>query len=217
MRRIRVLYVEDDLALMSLVSQQLQTDERLELVHATNSSESCLEFANGGLFDVALLDLALGNGNSSGLELAIALRSIDPHCGIVIFSQHAKAGLEERLPDDQRFSFSVLEKRAPIDFELLVSSLVRTAEGFSSTDPSLLMSAKAESPLASLSPRDLEILRMLSDGLNTDSIAKALGLAAVTVRQEISSLYTILVPTKQPGTNLRTLAIRRYLEEVRTF
>jgi DNA-binding NarL/FixJ family response regulator len=79
------------------------------------------------------------------------------------------------------------------------------------------MSAKAESPLASLSPRDLEILRMLSDGLNTDSIAKALGLAAVTVRQEISSLYTILVPTKQPGTNLRTLAIRRYLEEVRTF
>lgn len=217
MRRIKVLYVEDDLALMSLVSQQLQVDDRLELVYATNSSGSCLEFAHNGVFDVALLDLALGVGSSSGIELAIALRSIDPHCGLVIFSQHAKANLDQRLPVDQRFSFSVLEKKAPIDFELLFSSLVDTAKGFSSTDKTLVPSVKDESPLTALSARDLEILRLLSDGLSTASIANALGLADVTVRQEISRLYSVLVPTKQPGTNLRTLAIRRYLEEVRTF
>lgn len=217
MRRIKVLYVEDDLALMSLVSQQLQVDDRLELVYATNSSASCLEFAQNGVFDVALLDLALGVGSSSGIELAIALRLIDPHCGLVVFSQHAKANLDQRLPVDQRYSFSVLEKKAPIEFELLVSSLVDTAKGFSSTDKSLVPEVKDKSPLDALSPRDLEILRLLSDGLNAESIANTLGLAAVTVRQEISKLYTILVPIKQPGTNLRTLAIRRYLEEVRTF
>lgn len=217
MRKIKVLYVEDDLALMSLVAQQLQADERLELVYAANSSSSCLEFAKSGLFDAALLDLALGRGSSSGLELAIALRRIDPHCGLVIFSQHASANLDQRLPVDQRFSFSVLEKRAPIDFELLVSSLVATAKGVSSTDQPLRQMHKIDSPLALLGHRDLEILRMLSDGLSTDSIATALGLASVTIRQEISRLYKILVPEKLPGTNLRTLAIRRYLEEVRTF
>lgn len=217
MRRIKVLYVEDDPALMSLVAEQLRADARLELVNAANSSVSCLEFATGGNFDVALLDLALGRGSISGLELAIALRVINPHCGLVIFSQHAKAGLGERLPVEQRFSFSVLEKRAPIDFELLVYSLIETAKGLSSTDTSLVIGVNDDSPLGSLSQRDLEILRLLSDGLSTESIANALGLAAVTVRQEISRLYTILVPEKEPGTNLRTLAIRRYLDEMRTF
>lgn len=217
MRRIKVLYVEDDLALMSMVAQQLETELRLDLVSVTSSSVACLAFAEKNTFDVALLDLALGVGSSSGLELAIALRSIDSNCGIVVFSQHAKASLSERLPADQRFSFSVLEKKAPIDFGLLVSTLIQTASGFSLTDESLEQGHKSVVILSSLSQRDLEIMRMLSDGLSTDRVAEALSLASVTVRQEISRIYSILVPEKLPGTNLRTLAIRRYLEEVRAF
>lgn len=217
MRKIRVLYVEDDPALMGLVVEKLNEDQRIELVFGAKSSSTCLEYAQDGPFDSALLDLALGRGSASGLELAIALRAINPHCGLVIFSQHASAQLVSRLPSEQRFSFSVLEKRAPIDFELLISTLVKTAQGGSSTDGSLIRGRDEVSILTSLSQRDHEIMRMLTDGCSNESVAVKLFLSNVTVRQELSRIYTILVPERLEGTNLRTKAIMRYLEEVRSF
>lgn len=217
MRQIKVLYVEDDPALMSLVAQQLESDNRLELVCLANDSQSSLEFAKNGTFDVALLDLALGRGSVSGLELAISLRVSNPHCGLVIFSQHSSGQLVSRVPIEHRFSFSVLEKRAPIDFELLISTLVKTAQGFSLTDESLNTETSKDSVLVALSQRDHQIMRLLMEGTSTDHISAELSLASVTVRQELSRIYSILVPEKLEGTNLRTKAIMRYLEEVRTF
>ena len=217
LRKINVLYVEDDPALMSLVAQQLKADQRLELVYMANDSESSLGFAKSGAFDVALLDLALGKGSSSGLELAISLRATSPNCGIVIFSQHSSAKLVSRIPIEQRFSFSVLEKRAPIDFELLTSTLVSTAQGFSFTDELLNPEKGKDSLLVGLSQRDHLIMRLLMEGRSTDHISAELSLASVTVRQELSRIYSTLVPEKLEGTNLRTKAIMRYLEEVREF
>ena len=217
MRRIKVLYVEDDAALMSLVAQQLIADERLELVCMASNSNTSLEFSKSHTFDVALLDLALGRGSISGLELAIALRAQNSNCGIVIFSQHSSEHLVTRLPVEQRYSFSVLEKRAPIDFELLVSTLIHTAEGISSIDSSLEQSPGSESLINPLSERDHEIMRLLIDGKSTNHISSVLSLAPVTVRQEISRIYGTLVPDKDGDTNLRTKAIMRYLEEVRPF
>jgi DNA-binding NarL/FixJ family response regulator len=216
-RRIKVLYVEDDAALMSLVAQQLIADERLELVCMASNSNTSLEFSKSHTFDVALLDLALGRGSISGLELAIALRAQNSNCGIVIFSQHSSEHLVTRLPVEQRYSFSVLEKRAPIDFELLVSTLIHTAEGISSIDSSLEQSPGSESLINPLSERDHEIMRLLIDGKSTNHISSVLSLAPVTVRQEISRIYGTLVPDKDEDTNLRTKAIMRYLEEVRPF
>ncbi len=217
MRQIKVLYVEDDPALMSLVAQQLESDSRLELVCLANDSQSSLEFAKNGTFDVALLDLALGRGSVSGLELAISLRVSNPHCGLVIFSQHSSGQLVSRVPIEHRFSFSVLEKRAPIDFELLISTLVKTAQGFSLTDESLNTETSKDSVLVALSQRDHQIMRLLMEGKSTDHISAELSLASVTVRQELSRIYSTLVPERLEGTNLRTKAIMRYLEEVRTF
>lgn len=217
MRKIKVLYVEDDPALLGLVAEALREDDRLELLHTARTSEACLQFAKEGNFDAALLDLALGNESGSGLELAIALRAINPNCGLVIFSQHASTTLISRLPEEQRFSFSVLEKRAPIDFENLIATLISTSKGFSSTNLSPVGQDKSQSPLARFTERDHEIMRLLLAGMSTEYVAKALSLAPVTVRLEISRIYAALVPIKEEGTNLRTRALMRYLSEVQSF
>jgi DNA-binding NarL/FixJ family response regulator len=182
-----------------------------------SDSHTSLEFSKTHTFDVALLDLALGRGSISGLELAIALRRQNSNCGLVIFSQHSSEHLITRLPLEQRYSFSVLEKRAPIDFELLISTLVHTAGGISSIDNSLNQSTGIEYLVEPLSDRDHEIMRLLIDGKSTKHISTVLSLAPVTVRQEISRIYGTLVPDKTEDTNLRTKAILRYLEEVRSF
>ena len=217
MRKLKVLYVEDDPALMGLVAEALRADDRIELLLTARTSEDCLSFARQANFDAALLDLALGKDGGSGLELAISLRGINPNCGLVIFSQHASTKLVSRLPEDQRFSFSVLEKRAPIDFENLIATLISTSQGFSSTDLSPISLDEIGSPLSQFTERDHEIMRLLLAGMSTEYVARTLSLAQVTIRQEISRIYATLVPEKEEGTNLRTRALMKYLSEVQSF
>jgi len=218
MGRLRVLYVEDDPALMGLVSDRLRAAPSLDLVFAGGSFASALQFAQKEDFDAALLDMNLGQGVGSGLELATALRVINSNCGLVIFSQHASEKLVQRLPIDQRYSFSVLQKRAPLDFELLVTTLVRTAQGYSSHDQSLAEEQEADiSLLSNLRLRDHEIMRMLTSGKSTDHIARELSLSPVTIRQDLSRIYETLIPQRTAGTNLRTLAISKYLADARSF
>lgn len=218
MRKLRVLYVEDDPALMGLVSEQLRAAPSLDLVFAGGSFDSALQFAQKEDFDAALLDMNLGHGVGSGLELATALRVINSHCGLVIYSQHASEKLVQRLPIDQRYSFSVLQKRAPLDFELLVTTLVRTAQGYSSHDQALDENKETDiSPLSNLRLRDHEIMRMLTSGKSTDHIARELSLSPVTIRQDLSRIYETLIPQRTAGTNLRTLAISKYLADARSF
>ena len=210
--------MEDDPALMGLVSEQLASSPELDLVFSGRTSDSALEFARKGQFDAALVDLNLGQGSSSGLELATALRALNSNCGIVIYSQHASEKLVERLPPDQRYSFSVLQKRAPIDFKLLITTIVRTAQGYSSIDQSMVeQQRKDTSPLSAFTLRDHEIMRMLAEGKNTQHISEELSLAPVTVRQDLSRIYGILLPNRTEGTHLRTLAVTKYLEEARSF
>jgi DNA-binding NarL/FixJ family response regulator len=126
--------------------------------------------------------------------------------------------LVQRLPIDQRYSFSVLQKRAPLDFELLVTTLVRTAQGYSSHDQALDENKETDiSPLSNLRLRDHEIMRMLTSGKSTDHIARELSLSPVTIRQDLSRIYETLIPQRTAGTNLRTLAISKYLADARSF
>ena len=219
MGKIRTLYIEDDPALMDLVSKELRAAPGLDLVFSGGSFDMAFEFAQkNGAFDVALLDLDLGKDSRSGLELAMALRGVNPNCGLVVYSQHVSNQLSERLPKEQRFSFSVLQKRAPLDFDLLVATLVNTAQGYSSVDKSLIEDqANDIKCLSSLTLRDHEIMRMLADGKNAEYIAKELFLSPVTIRQDLSRIYAALVPDRTEGSNLRSVAVTKYLEEVRSF
>ena len=212
-RSIRVIYAEHDHALRSLVSKQIQASTSLILSFTGPDFQSVMNYAQKGAFDVCLLDLVLGQDRRSGLELALALRSANENCGVVIYSNQASSKLIERLPPDQRYSFSVLEKRDPVDFELIVSTLVNTALGYSSIDESIvdIPEHAASLLMSSFTLRDHQIMRMLCSGKTSEQIAKELHLASVTVRQDLSRIYLVLVPDRTEGLHLRTMAITAYL------
>ena len=85
---LRVLYVEDDPALRGILSAILTSRKDLEVVATAASPTEALAEAERVEFDVALLDLALGDDDMSGIELGMALRERRPEIGVVILSQH---------------------------------------------------------------------------------------------------------------------------------
>jgi DNA-binding NarL/FixJ family response regulator len=215
MRKTRVLYLEGDAALRSMMSKEIRRSALLELVFSGPSLNAAIDFGQKGVFDVALVETRHGEWHS-GQEIVSILRGRDSNCGIVFYSQEPSTLFLNRLLPDEKIAISVLQKRDPVDFELLFKTLVRTAEGYSSFDIEIVGDNHIDNlPDAGLTIRDNAIMRMLADGKNTEFIARTLNLAQVTVRQELCKVYRLLIPNRTEGSHLRTLAVAAYLERIK--
>lgn len=214
-----MLYVENDPALRGILAQLLNRHPAIDLLGSVGTPDEALELARSQHFDVALLDLALGSGAMNGTELGIALRGIIDDIGIVIYSQHAVSDFTDALPEEFRWGWSVIQKRAEVDLAFLVEVLKSTAQGFSTVDDQTLNAREQSglSPIAQLTARQREIMAIAATGVDATVIADQLEMPPVRVRQELSRAYQVLVPDPRKGTDLRTTAVLRYLRETRRY
>ena len=219
MTALRVLYVEDDPALRGILATVLDARADLSVVAAVGSSDAALAAARDHDLDVALLDLALGEDERTGIELGIELRALHPAIGIVILSQHRVPGFLARMGEGQRKGWSFILKRADVAPQYLSDVLHSTVRGLNVIDPEMvgLDGPDARLALARLSPRQREIMGLAAEGLDAPTIASRIGSSAAAVRQELSRSYQVLVPDPPAGADLRTLAVLRYVREARNF
>lgn len=210
MKITRVLYVEDDPTLLAIVSNLLNSREELDVVKVSSSREA-LDKVSNQVFNVALLDISLGAENLSGIELAHQIRKIHPQMGIVFFSQYA-ASANPKTKDDYFMGWSTIAKSGNLDAEHISKVIVDTAKGISHREEKDDLHSKSSIDKSfNLSPRQVQIMGLLSQGDDSTKVAEALHLAPITVRAELSKIYKIIVPEPEPGTDLRTTAVLRYL------
>ncbi len=210
-RDTRLLYVENDPVLRSMMTVLLAGLDGIEV--AASVSDSTEALASEERFDVALLDWALGPNSLNGVQLGRALRERDENVGIVILSQHYAwdfHGGSGRVS----MGWSYVEKRADIDTAYLTKVLKATASGLSVVEPAMDQGQAPESAerLGRLSVRQRQIMSLAATGVDANVIAEQIGLASVTVRKELSECYRILVPDPAPGTDLRTAAVVAWIE-----
>lgn len=214
-----MLYVEDDPALRGILSAILTNRKDLQVVATAGSPKEALTVCAEVDFDVALLDLALGDDDMSGIELGMTLREERPHIGVVILSQHQVPAFLTRFDDEQRHGWSFILKRADLHPNYVSDVLHSTSRGLNVIDPLMVRRQPpgGESPLADLTARQRDILALAADGLDAPAIARRLDLSHGVVRQELSRSYAVLVPEPPEGADLRTLAVLRYLREMRAY
>ena len=210
-RPTRVLYVENDPVLRSMMSAFIKALPGIELVASVGGSTEAL--ASQEPVDVALLDWALGPESLNGVQLGHILRERDENIGIVILSQHYAwdfHGSNGRVS----MGWSYVEKKADLDSEYLTKVLKATASGLSVVEPSIDEGRAPASieRLGRLSARQRQIMSLAATGIDANLIAERVGLAAVTVRKDLSECYRILVPDAPLGTDLRTAAVVAWIE-----
>ena len=210
-RDTRLLYVENDPVLRSMMTVLLAGLDGIEV--AASVSDSTEALASEERFDGALRDWALGPNSLNGVQLGRALRERDENVGIVILSQHYAwdfHGGSGRVS----MGWSYVEKRADIDTAYLTKVLKATASGLSVVEPAMDQGQAPESAerLGRLSVRQRQIMSLAATGVDANVIAEQIGLASVTVRKELSECYRILVPDPAPGTDLRTAAVVAWIE-----
>ena len=213
MRPTRVIYVENDPALRGIVTQLLEQRPEIEILLATGYAHEALDQRLAEQADVALLDLALGSSQMNGIDLGLALRSLNDNIGIVIHSQYRLDTVARTVPPEALIGWVTLPKSGEMPIGELVKTLRDAARGMTSTEPP---SDEAPSPLEDLTIRQRAVMGMASSGVRSTEIARRLRISHDAVRQDLSRAYRVLVPDADPeADDLRTRAVLAYIELTR--
>lgn len=217
MRPTRVIYVENDPALLGILTRLLARRGDLEILLATASPAEALAFPEVAKADVALIDLALGSDQMNGVDLGLALRRVNPNLGVVIHSQHRLDHVTQRVPRAELMGWSTVRKSGDMAVDELVATLRDTARGMSIR---VTTSSPMRSRLDELTPRQRTVMGMAASGLRSTEIARRMDASHESIRKELSKAYRVLVPDASPEEDMRTLAILAYLrateDELRT-
>ena len=220
MQSTRVIYVENDSALRQFLQESLSQEPGLELIGSYSDGISALDRSVVKKADVALIDFGLDTSGLNGIELGIALREINEYIGIVIYSQFNVRKMVNRVPSSMRSGWSFFEKSGEMASADYSKILRETAVGKGNWEeffPDGIEGVDANlSRYQELTSRQRSIISLLAQGITVQEISLRLDLSYAYVRKELSRAYDTLLPDAAEGEDLKTLAILKYLELVKT-
>ena len=200
----RALVVEDDGLMASLIATAIEKANFL--VSTASSVAEALDLIPKFDPDVALIDISLGDG-PTGIDLARTLRSTRPDIGILILTKHPDsrtAGLSDQIPEGCGF----LRKETVGNISLLMESI----EMVLSDNPARVRQDKDPArPFAELSARQIEILRMVAQGLTNNEIAARLGNSNSAVEKRLALIFRNLGIESLDGVSPRAEAMRIFI------
>jgi len=163
--------------------------------------------------DVVVLDVRMPHGDE-GIGAALEIRAWDPPTPVMLLSQHIETRRTVELLTSGAIGYLLKDRVLDVDEFLL--SLERVAAGGTALDPDvvtrLLGAARASSVLDALTPRELDVLRLMAEGWSNAAIGARLFLSERTVETHIGSVFAKLSLDGSPDGNRRVRAILAYLE-----
>ncbi|MDD3311757.1 response regulator transcription factor [Pseudodesulfovibrio sp.] len=215
MPRRTLLIVDDHRVVIAGIRSLLDSLADVEVAGEATDGAEAVELARRLRPDLVIMDISMPG--MDGVEAAGLIREVSPGTRIVIYTMHS----------DQRFilelfkagiSGHVLKEGPPSDLCAAVEAVMHGGTYFTTIDPAALLRQLAperdgKAPLLDLlSPRELDVFRLLADGLSVKEAAARLNISPKTVETHKYNLMEKLdVATT---TDLTKLAIRHGLISV---
>jgi len=154
-----------------------------------------------------------------GIDAAHAIRAADPDIGVVILSQYADESYAFELFRNGTAGLAYLLKDRVGDLQQLLAALREVTSGGSVIDPQVvdaLVSRRArlrESPLARLTPRELDVLREMAQGRGNAGIAAELSLSESSVEKYVNAIFGKLDLASEQLVHRRVAAVLTFLRD----
>lgn len=154
-----------------------------------------------------------------GIDAAHVIKATSPGVGVVILSQYADESYAFELFRNGTLGMAYLLKDRIGDLDQLLAALREAAAGGSVIDPKVveaLVTRRArlrESPLARLTPRELDVLREMAQGRGNAGIAQRLSLSESLVEKHVNAIFTKLDLASEQLVHRRVAAVLTFLRD----
>ncbi|MYW92622.1 response regulator transcription factor [Amycolatopsis rubida] len=193
---IRLLLADDHPVVRAGLRAVLETEPDLEVVAEASSAEEAVRLAAG--VDVVLMDLQFGSG-THGSEATAEITAATGAPKVLVLTTYDTDG--DILAAIEAGATGYLLKDAPP--EDLAAAVRNAATGQTVLAPAVAhrLMNRMRAPAAALSPREIEVLGLVADGLSNLEISKRLFLSEATVKSHLVHIYPKL------GVDSRTAAV----------
>lgn len=180
----RILVVDDHPIIREGLAMRIATQPDLMVCGEAATEQEALRLVHETKPDLAIIDISLKNSN--GIDLIKQIKSSSPSTKMLVFSGHQESLYAERAL--RAGASGYVNKQEPDEKMLeairsvLAGSLVVCPEVTKKlVDHALANSSTMKSPIERLTDRELEILRMIGEGMTTSAIANRLYLSTHTI------------------------------------
>jgi len=189
MSTISVLLVDDHTVVRSGLKALLGTQADIAVVGEAASGEEALEAAQRHQPAVVLMDLAMGAG-MDGIEAIKQLRQRTPQQAIIVFTTYDSDADIVRAVDAGAMGY-LLKDAAPEEIFAAVRGAVQGKSVMSAPVASRLFQ-QLRNPDEILTPREAELLSLLTQGLSNRDLGKRLFISEATVKTHLAHIYAKL-------------------------
>lgn len=196
MKKIRVLIADDHQVVREGLSAILRTKEDIEVVGEVKDGTEAVEQARRLKPDVILMDISMPRMN--GVEATRQIRREQPEIGVVVLTMY----------DDENYIYDLVKAGATgyllkdSDSSQIVKAIKTVARGESLIHPSVAskilheftsMAQGKGQPVKKraqeLSDREVEVLKLVSDGKTNKEIANVLNLSEKTIKNHVRNIF----------------------------
>lgn len=198
MNNITVLLVDDHLVVRSGLRALLSTEPDIEVVAEAASGEDAVHLAQAFSPAVVVMDLAMGPG-MDGLEAIRRIRDLNGLQAILVFTTYDSDADIVRAVDAGAMGY-LLKDAAP---EEIFAAIRGAAVGRSVMSPPVAsrLFQQLRNPDEVLTPREAELLGLLTKGLSNRELGRRLFISEATVKTHLAHIYAKL------GVDTRAAAI----------
>jgi len=205
---LRAVVADDSVLLRDGVVRLLQ-DAGIEVVAAVGDGDALVASVVAARPDIALVDVRMPPTHTDeGIRAAIEV-------AVLVLSQYVEERYASDLLSGDTAGVGYLLKDRVVDVDDFVATVRRVAAGGSAVDAEVVrqLIGRTSRELDRLTPRELDVLELMAEGLSNSGIAERLVVSLGAVEKHISNVFTKLGLEHETSAHRRVLAVLTYLAE----
>jgi DNA-binding NarL/FixJ family response regulator len=211
---LRVVVADDSVLLREGLVRVLD-EAGFDVVAGYGDGDSMLAELETLAPDLVILDVRMPPSyRDEGVRAAIRARELMPEVGILLLSQYVEVAYAQELLSSGRGGVGYLLKDRVASLEQLRDAVERIAGGGTVLDPEVVahLLGRRNDPLASLTPREREVMALMAEGRTNAAIGAALFIGTGAVEKNVTSIFQKLGLEDSGTDHRRVLAVLAYLQ-----
>ena len=207
--------VADDSVLLREGLVRVLVEAGCEVVGSFGDGDSLLEALPSLDAELVVLDVRMPpTYRDEGVRAAIAARALLPRLGILLLSQYVEVAYAQELLSSGDGGIGYLLKDRVASLAELDDAVSRIASGGTVLDPEVVaqLLGRRHDPLATLTPRELEVMALMAEGRTNVAIASALVIGTGAVEKNVTSIFQKLGLEGSGTDHRRVLAVLAWLQ-----